>query len=156
MKGDLHIVSSFWQPVIYLAPIVWCPGSDLSNFSKCFLAFFILIKVAADAANKKINILLSYVNWKRGLLWSWMYNYLCNQCLSPHTLWVRIPLRRVVLYTTLCDKVCQWLATDLWFSPVSSTNKIDCHDITEILLKVTLNTITLTPIKWKWYRLKWN
>ena len=34
-----------------------------------------------------------------------------------------------------------------WFSPgtlVSSTNKTDCHDITEILLKVALNTITLT------------
>jgi hypothetical protein len=31
-----------------------------------------------------------------------------------------------------------------WFSPgapVSSTNKIDSHDITEILLKVALNTI---------------
>jgi hypothetical protein len=41
---------------------------------------------------------------------------------------------------TLCDKV----ATDLWFSPgtpVSFTNKSDCHDITEILLKVALNTI---------------
>jgi hypothetical protein len=40
---------------------------------------------------------------------------------------------------------------DLWFSldtPVSSTNKkTDHHDITEILLKVALNTIflTLTP-----------
>jgi len=33
----------------------------------------------------------------------------------------------------------------LWFSPgtpVSSTNKTDRHDITEILLKVVLNTIT--------------
>ena len=40
-------------------------------------------------------------------------------------------------------KVCQWLATGLWFSPgtlVSSTNKTIRHDITEILLKVTLNT----------------
>jgi hypothetical protein len=27
---------------------------------------------------------------------------------------------------------------------VSSTNKTDCHDITEILLKVVLNTMTLT------------
>jgi hypothetical protein len=48
---------------------------------------------------------------------------------------------------TLCDKVCQWLATGLWFSPgtpVSSTNKTDHHDINEILLKVALNTITLT------------
>jgi len=61
------------------------------------------------------------------------------------TLWVRIPLRQGVLDTTLCDKVCQCLATGRWFSPgtpVYSTNKTDCHDITEILLKVVLNTIT--------------
>ena len=51
-----------------------------------------------------------------------------------------------VLDTTLCDKVCQWLVTGRWFSPVSSTNKTDHHDIAEILLKVALNTITLTPI----------
>ena len=32
----------------------------------------------------------------------------------------------------------------LWVTPVSSTNKIDGHDITEILLKVALNTIKQT------------
>jgi hypothetical protein len=77
---------------------------------------------------------------------SWIYNDLCNQCLSPLTLWVLIPLRWGVLDTTLCDKVCQWLATDLWFSSgtlASSTNKSDIHDITEIVLKVALNTITM-------------
>jgi len=45
--------------------------------------------------------------------------YICNQC---------------KVY-----KVCQWLATGRWYSPgplVSSTNKTDRHDITEILLKV--------------------
>jgi hypothetical protein len=45
----------------------------------------------------------------------------------------------------ICGKVCQWLPTGLWFSPgtpISSTNKTDRHDITEILLKVALNTIT--------------
>ena len=77
---------------------------------------------------------------------SWIYNYLCNQCLSPLTLWVRTLLRRGVLNTTLCDKVCQWLAAGQCFSlgtPVSSTNKTDCHDITE-----TLNTINpLAQIK---------
>ena len=55
--------------------------------------------------------------------------------------------RRGVLDTTLCDKVCQWLASGWWFSmgtPVSSTNKTDCHDITEILLKVTLNNTKQT------------
>ena len=54
---------------------------------------------------------------------------------------------RGVLDTTLFDKVCQSLATGLWFSPgtpVSSTNKTEHHDITEILLKVALNTITLS------------
>ena len=30
-------------------------------------------------------------------------------------------------------------------TPVSSTNKTDLHDITEILLKVMLNTITPNP-----------
>jgi hypothetical protein len=35
-----------------------------------------------------------------------------------------------------------------WFSlgvPVSYTNKTDHHNITELLLKVALNTISLTP-----------
>ena len=39
--------------------------------------------------------------------------------------------------------------TSRWFSlgtPVSSTNKIDRHDITEILLKVALKTIKQTNI----------
>ena len=57
---------------------------------------------------------------------------------------------RGVLDTTLCDKVCQWLATCRWFSlgtPVSSTNKTDLHDITEILLKVALSTVTLSLAK---------
>jgi len=68
---------------------------------------------------------------KRGPSWSycsWIYNYLCNQCLSPLMLWVQIPLRRGVLDTTLCDQVCQWLAKGRWFSPstlVSSTNTTD-------------------------------
>ena len=44
---------------------------------------------------------------------------------------------RGVLDATLCDKVCQKLATGRLFSPgtsVSCTNKSDRHDITEILL----------------------
>jgi hypothetical protein len=49
-----------------------------------------------------------------------------------------------VLYATLCDNVCQWLAAGCWFypgTPVSFTNKTDRHDITEIVVKVALNTI---------------
>ena len=54
----------------------------------------------------------------------------------------------VVGFTTLCDKVCQGLATGRWFSsssPVSSTNKTDRHDITDILLKLALSTIKPNP-----------
>jgi hypothetical protein len=43
--------------------------------------------------------------------------------------------------------------TGQWFSPgtpVSSTNKTECHDITEILLEVALNTI-VTKIKGRYY-----
>jgi hypothetical protein len=49
--------------------------------------------------------------------------------------------------TTLCEKVVQLLATGQWFSPgapISSTNRTDRHDITEILLKVALSTIKQT------------
>jgi len=76
---------------------------------------------------------------------SWSNNYLCNQCLSPLMLWVRISIR--ARCRTLCDKVCQWLVAGWWFSPrppVSSTNKTDHHNITEILLKVALKTIKQT------------
>ena len=39
-------------------------------------------------------------------------------------------------------QVCQWLMAG---TPDSYTNKTNHHDITEILLKVVLNTINLTP-----------
>ena len=92
-------------------------------------------------------IFLCAFEWLLESYGSWIYNYLCNQCLSTLTLWVWILLRRGVLNTTLCDKFCLWLERDRLFSPgppVSSTNKTDCHIIIEILLKVALNTITIT------------
>jgi len=93
------------------------------------------------------SVKLKFTKLYRGPSWlwlycSWIYNYLCNQCLSPLMLWVWISIR--ARCTTFCDKVCQWLATGRWFSPVSFTNKTDCHDITDILLKVALNTIKQT------------
>ena len=87
--------------------------------------------------------------WSYG---SWIYNYLCNQCLSPQTLRVRTSLRRDVLDTILWDKVCQWLAAGRWFSLgtlVCSTNKTDCHDIAEILWNIMWNFCNqcLFPLK---------
>jgi hypothetical protein len=57
------------------------------------------------------------------IAWLLEYRYLFNQCLSPLMLSVRISIR--AMCTPLCDKVCQWLATDRWFSPgspISTTN----------------------------------
>ena len=93
--------------------------------------------------------IISY-NQEPPWLWSygsWIYIHLCKQCLSPLILWADTSLSPGVLNTTLCDNVCQWLATGQWFSSgvlVSSTNKTDRHDITEILLQVALSTIKPT------------
>jgi hypothetical protein len=60
-------------------------------------------------------------------------------------LWVRNSIR--ARCTTWCDEVCQWLATDRWFSPgppVSPTNKTDRHDIAELLLNKQTNKHTAT------------
>ena len=97
-----------------------------------------------------LELIILVFHYKGKDLWpwsygSWIYNYLCNQCLSSLMLWVRISIG--VRCTTLCDKVCQWLAVGQWFSLstlVTSIDKTDCHDITEILLKVALNTINQT------------
>jgi hypothetical protein len=107
------------------------------------------IKLLYRFSGKRYGNYCSHIIWRS--LWlrlygSWIYNYLCNLWLSPLTLWVRILLRRCVLDTTLCDKVCQWLAAGLWFFfvySVSSTNKTNRHDKTEIVLKVALNNITI-------------
>jgi hypothetical protein len=58
------------------------------------------------------------VAWSYG---SWIYNYLCNQCLSPLMLWDRIPIR--VRYTTfmICGIKMVWFGLVLWsLTPLST------------------------------------
>ena len=102
---------------------------------------------------------------RRGPSWSWsygswIYNYLCNQSLLPLMLWVRISHWRGVLDTTLWEQVYMqysyrhWqVGTEVDLRQIGgfllvlrfpSSNKTDRDDITEILLKVALNTTTLT------------
>jgi len=97
-------------------------------------------------------IAIIYITWP-SWPWSygsWIYNYLCNRCPSPLMLWLRLlPRARC---TTLCDKVCQWLAAGRLFSlgpPVSTTNK------TEILWKVALNTIKPNQNKLHYLVIEW-
>jgi hypothetical protein len=89
---------------------------------------------------KNIVIYFERSSWP----WSyggWIYNYLCNQCISPLKLWVRSPF--IARYTRYNINYAIKFASDLWHgrcfspgTPVSSTNKSDRHDITEILSKV--------------------
>ena len=63
------------------------------------------------------------------------------------------PVYPIYLYHLIYSRcmICQQLAPGALFSPgtpVSSTNKTDCHNTTKISLKVELNIITLTQILW--------
>ena len=62
----------------------------------------------------------SFCLYIKNILYCWIYNYLCNQCLSPLTLWVRSP------FMAKCTRYnIMWFATGRWFSPgipVSSTH----------------------------------
>ena len=52
-----------------------------------------------------------------------------------------------LFHATLCDKVCQWLVVGHWLSHgthVLSSFKTDLHDITEMLLKVSIILTLLT------------
>ena len=91
-------------------------------------------------------------NWLQGSLlsWSygsWIYNSLINQFLPPLKLWVRSPfMARCTRYNIMWWSL-SLLATGRLFSPgtaISSTNKTDRHDITEILLKVAWRYISET------------
>ena len=90
-----------------------------------------------QCSNECIPLLLTCSYWDVSWLFSKGPSWWYGSCEFERRSW------RVVLDTTLCDKVCQWLATGRWFSPgtsVSSTNKSDRHDITKILLKSIENT----------------
>jgi len=85
------------------------------------------------------------IDWSRrsrdGMVVGFITTY-AIQCLSPLTLWVRIPLRGGVLDIALCDKVYHYFTTDRWFSSCTAVSPIhipDRHDIAEILLKAIAN-----------------
>jgi len=110
--------------------------------------------------SKLKKVVCSTYNW--GPSWSygsWINNYIYNQCLSPLTLWVRILLRRGILDATLCDKVCQRLATGRWFSPPKNIPPRYSWNIVESGVKhhtpLNLQLIWVFIIMWLviWYSL---
>ena len=88
-------------------------------------------------------------SWSYG---SMIYNYLCNQYISPLTFWARIPfMARCTSYNIIWSSVSVTCGGSLVFSgySLSPTYKNDRHDITKILLKMALCTITLAPYPMK-------
>ena len=75
------------------------------------MVHFTLVYVMQFSATN-IFLTIMYMTQNDTSYGSWIYNYVCNQCLSPLKLY----------------------------------NKTDRHNITEILLKVALNTISLTQM----------
>jgi hypothetical protein len=72
-------------------------------------------KIVSSSDNKSV----SHWNWGQGAHDSICYIILCFEFV--YMLYIVC----LCINTTLCEKVCQWLATGRWFSPVSSTNKTD-------------------------------
>ena len=67
--------------------------------------------VSINSKYQNIKDFVHSICKNKELLWSgwydsWIYDYLCNKCISPLGLRVWIPLRQGVLNTTLCDQVC--------------------------------------------------
>ena len=127
-------------PIIIIIIIHWniflAILKDLFNRYTHFWNTVLILHLKGYATNDNTNN-LKVTTCRRKIIFE---TFVFSSALLRHCSW------RGVIYTTLCDKVCQWLVTDQWFShgtSLSSTNKTDSHGITEILLKVTLNTITL-------------
>jgi hypothetical protein len=136
----------------------WSYGSSIYNYlcNQCISPLMLWVQISIRA--RCTTLCDKFCQWlatgRCFSLGSWIYNYICNQCISSLMLWVQISIR--ARCTTLCDKFCQWLATGWCFSsgpPVSSTNKSDRSDITELSLKVALNTIKQANIL-KIYQIK--
>jgi hypothetical protein len=110
-KNTLHDVMKFVTDLKYLTKLTY---SIQWYYCIVYFLLVIFVLVIVNLENKKniqwSRLLYIYQNPRPAWSWSygcWIYNCLCNQCISPLTLWVRIPLRWSVLDTTLWDKVCQ-------------------------------------------------
>ena len=98
------------------------------------------------------------VNSWSGLYGGWIYNYSCNQFLSPLKLWVRTPfVERCTRYNIMWYSLSVTCDRSVVFSGYSGflhqSNWPPC-DKSEILLTVELNTINQTR-QVDWIILKW-
>ena len=125
---NFKLLSSFWTTdLLWSVNQIVLVHASMFNF-RYAQASHILMRFTKGTYLQSFFSILTIISKTRGQLWScgsWIYNNLCCEIESSSD----------KVCTTLCDKVYQWLAAGQWFSPdtlVSSTNKTDHHDITEI------------------------
>ena len=138
------LCSVSWSDCLFCVQWVEVIACFVLSELRWLFVLLILVEFLTHHSLNFLSIISEGPSWSYG---SCIYNYLCNQYLSALKLWVRTTFMAGCTRYNIYEKVCQWLSTGWWFSPgttVFSTNKTDCHDITEILLKVALNTIIQT------------
>jgi hypothetical protein len=153
-------VASHWQTVSHNVVYMWYSFSVTCDMSVVFSIQHYVIQFLSDLWHVGgflyTTLCDTVCQWLATRRWFSLYNIMWYSLSVTYDTSVVFSIQHYViqfvsdlrhvggfLYTTLCDTVCQWLATRRWFSPlttVSSINIISRHDITEILLYVASNT----------------
>jgi hypothetical protein len=109
-----------------------CWLSFFTFWSLCWLSFF----TASDYPFSILKIFLKYSFIFTEIYW--MFSIFIKE------------RKNILMYNCIKLAMHIWKQKSfyLWFPP--STNKTDHDDITEILLKVTLNTIIMISLKYYW------
>jgi hypothetical protein len=134
---DQHLKLSWWW-----TRVLW-NGSSSDSTSDTHLTVF-QPNVLFQTYVFILQLHLTYMAWSGShssciyncMLYLWNHHYKISfmaRCTRYNIMWWS-------LWGT-CDRSVVFIGT-----LVSSTNKTDCHDITEILLKVVLNTIALVML----------
>jgi hypothetical protein len=127
-----HMVVMSCHPISQLPPC-FSPEEDYIG-NLCAMLQLILEHVVSEKIFKSSSQIIWNCAWLScfvaewneacAIAWSWIYNFLCNQCLSHLTLWVRMLLMRDVLDTTLSDNDCQWIAPGQNLTILSETTNL--------------------------------
>jgi hypothetical protein len=83
---------------------------------------------------------------------SWIYNYLCNQCLPPLTLRGRISLMaRCTRYN-----IMWWSLSVTWYNIMWSSLSVTWYNIMWLSLSVTWFNIMWSSLSVTWYNIMWS
>jgi hypothetical protein len=110
------------------------------------LLFIFILSWYVSMTSPYNRYLLCYISLKEGFVF--------HTIKQIHHIFVPVPslhFQHLMLWSFFYVQLVEswlfilWLVAGRWFSPapISSTNKTDLHNITEILLKVALSTLTL-------------